>query len=121
VHHGLTDVVSDEDIEKALRRRITPDEQYQALADAAVQAGASDDLTVVIAKYHIPPHSHEMSCRKPKAESRKPRAESRKPKAESRTPNAERRKGHRSPADVVAGDANQRSRGTIFGPSGSAS
>jgi hypothetical protein len=114
VHHGLTDVVSDEDIEKALRRRITPDEQYQALADAAVQAGASDDLTVVIAKYHIPPHSHEMSCRKPKAESRTP-------SAERRTPNAERRKGHRSPADVVAGDANQRSRGTIFGPSGSAS
>ncbi len=52
--NGLTDVLSDEQLGLALQRRVTPDEQCQDLLDAALAAGARDDVTVLVARYRIP-------------------------------------------------------------------
>jgi protein phosphatase len=52
--NGLTDVVSDSDIANTLASRRTPDEQCDLLVDAAVAAGGTDNLTVVLLNYRVP-------------------------------------------------------------------
>ena len=52
--NGLTDIVPAARIEAALERRVTPDEHCQTLLAMALDAGAEDDVTVVMARYSIP-------------------------------------------------------------------
>ena len=51
---GLTAFVGDEDIADALGNRRTLDEQSELLVDLAVHRGATDDITVIIARYGVP-------------------------------------------------------------------
>jgi PPM family protein phosphatase len=50
--NGLTDAVDDEKIATLIAADQSPDEQCQALIDQAF--GADDDVTVLVARYHIP-------------------------------------------------------------------
>ena len=52
--NGLTDMVSDAHIADALASRRTPQEQCDLLVDAALANGGTDNVTVVLANYHIP-------------------------------------------------------------------
>ncbi len=52
--NGLTDTVSTEEIEKILSLQATPDRQCHQLVDKALELGAPDDVTAVIAHYCIP-------------------------------------------------------------------
>jgi PPM family protein phosphatase len=52
--NGLTDAVGDREIVGILSSARTLDEQAAALIDAAAGAGADDDATVVLARYHVP-------------------------------------------------------------------
>lgn len=52
--NGLTDMVSDTDIANTLASRRTAVEQCDLLVDAAVAAGATDNLTVVLLNYRVP-------------------------------------------------------------------
>ncbi len=52
--NGLTDMVSDDQIADALTSRGTPLEQCDLLVDAALTNGEHDNVTVVLANYHIP-------------------------------------------------------------------
>ena len=52
--NGLTDMASDEHIADALASRRTPQEQCDLLVDAALANGVTDNVTVVLANYHIP-------------------------------------------------------------------
>jgi PPM family protein phosphatase len=57
--NGLTDVIDDQQIAAALRSRGTPDEQCQALVDRAAAAGGADDVTVLVARYHVAIHGDD--------------------------------------------------------------
>jgi PPM family protein phosphatase len=52
--NGLTDSVADDDIAETLASRRTLRDQCELLVDAAVANGERDDITVVLANYHIP-------------------------------------------------------------------
>lgn len=52
--NGLTDMVPAARIEAALERRATSDEHCQTLLKMALDAGAQDDITIVMARYSIP-------------------------------------------------------------------
>ena len=52
--NGLTDMVSDAHIADALASRRTPQEQCDLLVNAALANGGTDNVTVVLANYHIP-------------------------------------------------------------------
>ena len=52
--NGLTDMVPDDEIADTLASRRTPQEQCDVLVDAALANGGSDNVTVVLANYHIP-------------------------------------------------------------------
>jgi len=52
--NGLTDMVSDAHIADALASRRTPQEQCDLLVGAALANGGTDNVTVVLANYHIP-------------------------------------------------------------------
>jgi serine/threonine protein phosphatase PrpC len=52
--NGLTDMVSDANIADALASRRTPQEQCNLLVGAALANGGTDNVTVVLANYHIP-------------------------------------------------------------------
>jgi serine/threonine protein phosphatase PrpC len=51
--NGLTDVVDDEGIANVLASRRTQAEQCDLLLDRALTNGAADNITVVIANYHV--------------------------------------------------------------------
>ena len=51
--NGLTDVVEESRIAETLRQHSTPDDQCQALVDLAAGSGSHDDVTTVVAHYHI--------------------------------------------------------------------
>ena len=53
--NGLTDVANNGRIAAALNLHDAPDDQCRALIELAVTAGASDDVTALVAKYHIRP------------------------------------------------------------------
>ena len=57
--NGLTDMVPDSEIADLLASRRTPQEQCDMLVDAAVTNGGSDNVTVVLANYHIPNLEHD--------------------------------------------------------------
>jgi serine/threonine protein phosphatase PrpC len=50
---GLTDAVDDDRIANALAARRTPLEQCDLLVDMALRGGADDNVTVVLANYHV--------------------------------------------------------------------
>jgi PPM family protein phosphatase len=52
--NGLTDMVTEEEIADTLASRRTPEEQCSLLLDAALTNGGHDNVTVVLANYHIP-------------------------------------------------------------------
>jgi protein phosphatase len=52
--NGLTDMVSDDEIADTLASRRTSEEQCELLVDAALTNGGHDNVTVVLANYHIP-------------------------------------------------------------------
>jgi PPM family protein phosphatase len=52
--NGLTDMVADDRIAETLASRRTPQEQCDLLLDAALINGGRDDVTVILANYHIP-------------------------------------------------------------------
>jgi serine/threonine protein phosphatase PrpC len=52
--NGLTDTVSTEEIENILALQATPDRQCHRLVDMALELGAPDDVTALIAHYQIP-------------------------------------------------------------------
>jgi serine/threonine protein phosphatase PrpC len=53
--NGLTDIVSEEAIADVLAARRTQTEQCDLLIDMALASSAADNVTVVIANYHVPP------------------------------------------------------------------
>jgi protein phosphatase len=54
---GLTDLVDDETIAAELRRGASSDAACRALVDLALERGGTDNVTVVVAGYRIPPGS----------------------------------------------------------------
>ena len=52
--NGLTDVVGDQTIAEVLASNRPVGDQAAALVSLAEQAGATDDVTVVLARYHVP-------------------------------------------------------------------
>ncbi len=52
--NGLTDMIDDARIAEVLALRRDPGEQCGALVDMANRAGGGDNITVVLAEYHIP-------------------------------------------------------------------
>ncbi len=52
--NGLTDVVDDAHIANELQRHNTPDEQCRALVGLSIESKTEDDVTAVVAHYHIP-------------------------------------------------------------------
>jgi serine/threonine protein phosphatase PrpC len=52
--NGLTDLVSDKQIADVLLGRRNADEQCRTLVDLAVEAGGTDNITVLLAQYNIP-------------------------------------------------------------------
>jgi protein phosphatase len=50
---GLTHVVEDSRIAESLRLHRTPDEQCRALVELAARSGGNDDVTALVAHYHI--------------------------------------------------------------------
>jgi PPM family protein phosphatase len=53
--NGLTDVIEDEQIAATLLSHGTPDDRCRALVDLAVESGSTDDVTVLVGQYQIPP------------------------------------------------------------------
>jgi protein phosphatase len=53
--NGLTDMVSEQRIADVLSDRRQAGEQCQMLVDLALAAGGQDNVTVLLAQYHIPP------------------------------------------------------------------
>jgi len=51
--NGLTDMIDDHRIAEVLARRWQPADQCAILTDLANRAGGSDNITVVLAQYHI--------------------------------------------------------------------
>jgi PPM family protein phosphatase len=54
---GLTEMVSDDDIVKVLEKGQSATEACQALVDMALEAGGKDNVTVILAAYHVPSKS----------------------------------------------------------------
>ncbi len=52
--NGLTDVVPDDTIAEILAWRPAVEDQAAALVASAIASGAADDVTVVMACYHVP-------------------------------------------------------------------
>ncbi len=52
--NGLTDAVGDDRLARILGRRASVDDTCAALVDAAAEAGATDDATAIVARYHVP-------------------------------------------------------------------
>jgi protein phosphatase len=52
--NGLTDMLPDKDIADTIASRRTPQEQCDLLVEAALANGGTDNVTVVVANYHIP-------------------------------------------------------------------
>ena len=52
--NGLTDMLDDDRIAEVLALRREPGEQCAMLMDLANRAGGGDNITVVLAEYHIP-------------------------------------------------------------------
>jgi protein phosphatase len=52
--NGLTDVVSDDTIAEILASTPAVEDQAAALIASATASGAADDVTVVVACYHVP-------------------------------------------------------------------
>ena len=52
--NGLTDAVSDDTISEVMSSVHSPDEMSAALMNRAASAGAEDDATVLVARYHVP-------------------------------------------------------------------
>jgi protein phosphatase len=53
--NGLTDLVGDEEIANVLQKPTGAQDRCQALVDLALNAGGADNVTVLLAKYTIPP------------------------------------------------------------------
>jgi serine/threonine protein phosphatase PrpC len=53
--NGLTDMLDEASIAEVLAHRRSPDEQCAALVEQANRAGGGDNITVVLAEYHIAP------------------------------------------------------------------
>ena len=51
--NGLTDVVNEQSLASVLESPRTPHQQCRALADMASDAGATDDVTVMVAHYGV--------------------------------------------------------------------
>jgi serine/threonine protein phosphatase PrpC len=56
---GLYDMVADEDIAAILTRELTSQSACQALVDQALQNGGKDNVTVLLARYGIPPRPED--------------------------------------------------------------
>ena len=52
--NGLTDMLSDDHLAETLASRRTPQEQCNLLIDAALANGGHDNVTVILAHYHVP-------------------------------------------------------------------
>jgi protein phosphatase len=50
---GLNDMVKDEDIAELLERHPSPAEAADALVALALERGGRDNVTVVVARYHL--------------------------------------------------------------------
>ena len=51
--NGLTDMLDDAKIAGVFAHRRAPDDQCEMLIDLANRAGGGDNITVVIAEYHV--------------------------------------------------------------------
>ena len=51
--NGVTDVVDDAKLAKALAQRKRPDEQCRALVDLGIAHGGTDDMTALLGYYRI--------------------------------------------------------------------
>jgi protein phosphatase len=51
---GLTDMVNEESIARELARGTSSEDTCQALVDQALERGGKDNVTVVVATYHLP-------------------------------------------------------------------
>ena len=60
--NGLTDKISDSQIAEVLAMRRSPDEQCRHLVDLALDAGATDDVTVVMTAYSVPKDSGQQQA-----------------------------------------------------------
>jgi protein phosphatase len=54
---GLTNMVSDRAIASVLENGLPSDQACRALVERALDAGGKDNVTVVMAKYHLPPRA----------------------------------------------------------------
>jgi PPM family protein phosphatase len=61
--NGLTDVIDDDSIANALASRRTQAEQCDLLVDRALADGAVDNVTVVLANYHVHRFEDDTACR----------------------------------------------------------
>jgi serine/threonine protein phosphatase PrpC len=52
--NGLTDMVSENTIAEVLAHRREPQAQCAMLIDLANRSGGADNITVVLAEYHVP-------------------------------------------------------------------
>ena len=52
---GLTDLVAEDRIAEVLALRRASEEQCKTLVDLALNAGGTDNVTVLLAQYEIPP------------------------------------------------------------------
>ena len=52
--NGLTDAVEEREIAEMLASESSPDSQCRELVDLAIDRGGEDDVTVLMARYHIP-------------------------------------------------------------------
>ena len=52
--NGLTDMLSDDHVADTLAAKRTPQEQCDLLIDAALANGGHDNVTVILAHYHVP-------------------------------------------------------------------
>ena len=52
--NGLTDMLSDDHVADTLAAKRTPQEQCDLLIDAALANGGHDNVTVILAQYHVP-------------------------------------------------------------------
>ena len=59
--NGLTDALSDDDIADTLAARRTAQEHCEELVDAALASGGQDDVTLVVANYHVPESANDVS------------------------------------------------------------
>jgi protein phosphatase len=60
---GLTEMVSDEGIVEVLKENQSSDAACRALVDMALESGGLDNVTVVLARYHIPDDASSSSAK----------------------------------------------------------